>query len=283
MAKSTKIAKRETSEVATTMPKHMREYQGAGLEQISTSDLEVPRIKLLQALSPELQEHNDAKPSHFWHSVAEVDLGRSLRIVPVYVDQSFILWRPRKAGGGILARAADGIHWSPAEGEFETTLEDGKTKVKWKLAKTVAASGLAEWGSMDPSDPNSPPAATRMYNIVAVMPDQEGALSPAVITLQRSAIAVARKFLGKLKISQAPSFGCYYQMEAVKDQNNQNQEFFNYKFTMAGFVEDETEFAKYRETYDVFKKMGLRIKDIEGLQTEDPTDPTAGKKENKKF
>jgi len=276
MAKSTKLAKLPDQAVTTHIPAHMREYAGAGLEKIQASDLEVPRIKLLQALSPELQEQNDAKPSHFWHSVGDVDLGKLLRIVPVYVDQSFILWRPRKSGGGILARAADGIHWSPDHGEFQVLLDDNKTKVTWKLAKTVSGSGLAEWGTMDPSDPNSPPAATRMYNIVALMPDQDAALSPAVITLQRSAIGVARKFLGKLKLSQAPSFGTYYQMESVKDQNNQNQEFFNYKFTMAGFVEDKGEFERYKDTYEAFKKMGLKIKDIEGLQGDDPAD-------NKKF
>ena len=269
-----------SSDIVKPIPTFMAKYAGAGLEQISASDLEVPRIKLLQALSPELQESDSARPAHFWHTIAEANLGKSVRIIPVYVDQSFILWRPRKIGGGILARAADGIHWSPDHGEFEVTLDNGK-KVKWTLAKTVAGSGLAEWGTMDPTDPNSPPAATRMYNVVVIMPDEQRELSPSVVTLQRSAISVARKFLGKMKISQAPSFGQYYTMESIVDSNPQNQEFFNYKFTMAGFVTDEKEFEQYRQSYEAFKRMGLRIKDIEKLQDDDPTPAPTG--DGKKF
>jgi hypothetical protein len=53
---------------------------------------------LLQALSPECTEFNDAKPGHFWHTISEETLGRSIKIVPVYTDISYILWRPRHMG-----------------------------------------------------------------------------------------------------------------------------------------------------------------------------------------
>ncbi len=254
------------------VPSFMGDMAGQGMERIASSDLEIPRIKLLQALSPELETHNETKQGQFWHTIAEVVMGSTLKFVPVYVDQSFILWRPRNQGGGILARAQDGIHWSPDHGEFAVELP-GKRAVTWKIAKTVAASGLAEWGTMDPSDPNSPPAATRMYNIVGIFPDCAPELSPTVITLQRSAITVARKFLGKLKISQAPSFGQLYTMEAVKDTNAQSQEYWSYKFTMAGFVESEERFNQYKAVYEGFKRMGLQIKDIEGLQPDEDAAP----------
>jgi hypothetical protein len=119
-----------------------------------------------------------------------------------------------------------------------------------------------------------------MYNVVCVMPDLPLELSPAVVTLQRSAISVARKFLGKLKISNAPSFGQYYDMEAVEDTNSVNQKFWNYKFTKAGFVQDEEELEKYHQTYKAFKDMGFRIRDEESIQ--DDAEPSVTG-ENKKF
>lgn len=276
LKKNTQIAKRATEEMAEVVPEFMRKYAGAGTEALKADDVEVPRIKLLQALSPELDEFNEAEKGTFWHAMADAALGESIRIVPVWTDVSYILWRPREMGGGILARAADGVHWSPAQGEFQVNLKNVKNAITWKLANTVAASGLGEWGSMNPEDTNSPPAATRMYNVVCVMPDLPVELSPAVVTLQRSAIGVARKFMGKLKISNAPSFGQYYTMEAVEDSNSNNEKFYNYKFTKAGFVMDEAELEKYHQTYEAFKAMGLRIRNIETLQDDDPN-PGGGK------
>ncbi len=271
MAKK-ELAKRPTSSgvvapIQKDLPAHMRGMAGMGVERMRPEDVEIPRIRLLQALSPEVQE-GDGKPNTFWHTVADVSLGEILKVVICYVDQSFILWRPRNMGGGILARAADGIHWNPPEGTFEVTPDGYKKKVTWKLGSTVVKSGLAEWGTMDPSDPQSSPAATRMYNLVVMMPDF-APYSPAVVTLQRSAIKVARKLMGKLKISQAPSFGMYFSMAGVKDQNPQGQEFFNYRFTVTGLVDDAKEFEFYKAIYEGFRKEGLRIRDIEGLQVDE--------------
>src|SRR5262252_1070740 len=150
-----------TDKIATTqsqLPAHMRGLAGQGTERIGSADVEIPRIKLLQALSPEVQEGGQRQGS-FWHNLVEENLGNQVSIVIVYVDQSFILWRPRKQGGGILARALDGIHWVPPDASFD--IEINNQKITWKTAATVAKSGLAEWGSENPHDPKSPPAATR--------------------------------------------------------------------------------------------------------------------------
>ncbi len=120
---------------------------------------------------------------------------------------------------------------------------------------------------MDPQAPNNPPAAARMYSVVVVVPERPD-LGPAVVTLQRSAIKVARKLMGKLKISQAPTYGLTMVMSSIKDRNSQGQEFFNFAWTMAGLVTDEGSFKEYEALYQRFKAEGLRIRDIEGLQDE---------------
>lgn len=263
--------------VPNTVPSFMEPYRGKGLEGLSKADLEIPRIKLLQALSPECTEFNDAKPGHFWHTIGEVSLGPSIKIVPVYTDISFILWRPRHMGGGILARAADGIHWSPADAHFTVQLVKDGPQVTWTTKATVAQSGLDEWGSSNIADPNSQPAATKMYNVAVILPDLDRELSPAVVTMQRTAITVARKFMGKLKISNLPSFGQYYTMESAPDQSPLGK-FFNYKFTKAGLVQNEAEFKDYEQTYAAFKALGLNIRDIEGAQDDEGAPPVESDK-----
>ena len=208
----------------------------------------------------------------FWHTLSDEPLGKSVRIVPVYTDISYILWRPRHMGGGILARAIDGQHWTPANATFKVQLVKDGPVVEWKVTPTVAQSGLADWGSGNPADPNSQPAATQMYNMAVILPDLPRELSPVVVTMQRSAIRVARKFTGKLRIAGEPIFGQYYLMESFEDASTLGK-FFNYKFTMQGFVKDEAQYSEYRATYDAFKSLGITIKDMEGIQDDETTAP----------
>src|SRR4029077_3798420 len=223
------------------LPAFMQEY--ARLGGLDVGDLEMPRLKLLQASSPELTEFNNAKHGEFWHSLINESFGSTVRICPIYIDWRFILWRPREAGGGIFARADDGKHWTPADTEFTVNLRSGH-EVKGRTARTVAASGLDRRGSYNPSDPNSPPAATPMYWIVCSFPDRQD-LPPAVVILQRAAIKVATKLIGQLKVLRAPSFGAIFEMASFKDESPSG-EFYHYAFEMVGPVENR---AFYEENF----------------------------------
>lgn len=264
------------------LPEWMRGKAGQGLEQIRPEDVEVPRLKLLQALSPELKQSETMRAGQWMHSITEQGFGNKIRVIPLYADQSYILWRPRKSGGGILARAMDGIHWTPSDGVFNVKLDNGKD-VTWKTATTVAKSGLAEWGSTDPSDPNSAPAATRMYNLV-VLPIDFMETGPAVVTMQRSSIRVARKLFSQLKLARAPLYGLVFDLSSDDAKNSAAQEFMIPKWTQTGilglneFSDDRYKelFAYGENLYEQYKEWGLKIRDIESLQAEAGETPTDG-------
>lgn len=257
----------KSTAVADALPDFMKDDIGKGTEGISSSSVEIPRIKLIQKISPELDTFNDLRAGDFWHTILEQSLGTEVRICPIYVDERFILWRPQEDGGGILARADDGIHWHPAPAEFKVKLKDG-TGVTWRTEKTVAGSKLDLWGSQNPSNPDSPPAATKMFNMVVSFPDDPD-MPPAVVTLQRSAVTVGKKFMGKLKITRAPSFGLIFKMGSKVETNKAGQAFLNYTFVGDGKVTDEGFYRANRDSYEFFKKQGVQIKDVESLQTED--------------
>lgn len=273
MAK-TAVAIKEEASTSVAVPDWMRDQVGLGTESLGAADVEIPRVKLMQALSPELEEYNDLKKGDFFHTLAEKNLGTSVRITPIYIDNRFMLWRPRKSGGGILARADDGIHWNPPNGNYTVKLNSG-VEVNWKTAPTVAQSGLDKWGSENPSDPSSPPAATRMYNVVVTFPDDPD-MPPAVVTLQRAAIKIARKFIGKLKITRAPSFGLIFVMGAVKDSNSAGEEFYNYAFKGDGAVTDKATYDQNYDYYKYFKAQGINVKDLETAQEDEVPVETTG-------
>lgn len=267
-----------TSAEAPAMPDFMRQQAGRGLESLGAGDYEVPRLKLLQAISPEVIE-GGFKPGQFYNTVLEEALDGPISCVPLYVSKAYILWRPRPPidMGGMIARADDGVHWSPPSGEFDVKVDKRGTTVKWKMAPTVAASGLAEWGSFDPNDPKSPPAATQMINVAMWMREYPE-LSPVVMTFQRGSIRAGRKFIGKLKMSTAPIYGRIFNVSSFDDKNSNGDSYKNFRLEGAGFVQDGAEFRQYESAYEMFAKLGLKVRDMEGLQ-DDNSSPGAGSSE----
>ena len=71
---------------------------GAGFDKSTTSDMIIPMLKVLQALSPEVKEKK-GEIGQIWNNVFEVP-SNSLRIVPVFVDHQYVQWHPRSKGGG---------------------------------------------------------------------------------------------------------------------------------------------------------------------------------------
>lgn len=255
------------------LPEFMRGDIGKGQDRIEAEDIETPRIKLMQGLSRELESYNELRPGMFLHQAAEhIFKDGKFKAVPLYYDKRYILWNPLDSGGGILARADDGVHWNPPDTEFVVKLDkkDGGDTVKWKTANTVAQSGLSRWGSMNPNNPSSPPAATRMLNYVVAFPDHPE-LGPAVLTFQRSSIGMGRKFNSKLKTIRAPMFGCVFEFSAFKDKNKSGQEYYNLMATGQGLLTDTDLYEQYRDLNAQFTQAGLNVQDLEGMQSEDPT------------
>tara|TARA_R110002126_G_scaffold51112_2_gene140251 strand:- start:2456 stop:3274 length:819 start_codon:yes stop_codon:yes gene_type:complete len=263
MAKAVAKSNPKTNAVSEKVPDFLKDYSGEGTE--NTSDLVVvPRIKLLQALSPEVSE-GDEKAGNYWHTIAEESLGAEIRMTPLFISKSVVLWRPRKSGGGILARADDAIHWDRPNQEFEVKLDSGKT-VTWNTGASVQASGLQQFGSSDPEDENSKPAATLNINIVSWFPDFPE-YSPAIVSLSKASLPVGKKFVSKLGISRLPSWGRVFMMSSTKNDHASGT-FHDYKFEAVGVI-DQDDAAEMREMYQYFRTKGVAIKDAEDMQNDE--------------
>lgn len=259
---------------AAKLPEYMRSQAGKGMEGMAAGDFEMPRIKLLQGISEELEMYDGVKAGDFFHTLAEQGLGTELNVTILHISKRYVLWRPRWDGGGILARADDAVHWSPSNAEFEVSADKSKRrKVKWCTKPTVAESGLAEWGSFDPEDPNSQPAATLCYVYVVYMHDFPQ-LSPVALLLQRTALRGAKKLNGKLKVSGAPVYGLKFIVESVDDSSTEG-DFKNWRFTSDGYV-DQEQFVEFEAMHNGFAKTGVNVRNIEGAQDEMPEESRAG-------
>ena len=257
--------------VPGALPAFMQGKTGVGTEDISMDDIETPRILIIQSADTDRVQTFDVKPGVFFHNTLEEDIGTQLTIVPVAITKRAVLWRPRPPidQGGILARSDDLQSWRPSNTKFSVRVDKQGRMVEWDTKGSVRESGLLEWGSFDPQDKNSQPAATLVYDLafVVVEPKEHAQLGVCAVSLQRSAVKVARKLMGRMKLSNAPIYGQRFIMKVVTEQG-QGQTFFNYAFQADGLVQDEALYRKLEDTYNAIKGTGFKVKDEEGLQAE---------------
>lgn len=223
------------------VPAYLADQQVDNRDNFDQTDIVIPRIKLLQALSTECETFNDARPGHFWHTGFDRDLGEQVDFVVASRRKKLLLVAPMEDGQGILARSEDFRTWDRL-GSWQVKIKGVKQPVTWEIDNLdVAKSGLDKWGTYNPGDENSPPAATLFYEYLVLLPEHPD-LSPVVLSLTRSAIRKAKKGLNDKIDLQAkssnkiPQQALVFRATAGDDKNSDGQSFKNWTFMMNGFA-----------------------------------------------
>lgn len=242
----TAVAVRPQNAVAAAGPSYLDNYKGKlGTEDISSDEINIPRLKLGQDMSKEVQAGDVERGDLFVNVSGEVALeaGQKLPFAVLKRYREFILWRPQKDGGGILARAhavqtPDGVRyeWDKPNSEFEVKVE-GKIKVTWKIGKYVDEPtiegpngdliSIADWGSEIPGDKESNKAATEHHNYIIALPTRDNMV--VALSLSRTASPRAKDFNALLKMSSKPMVSRLFTVETVDDSRD-GHDFKNYKF-----------------------------------------------------
>jgi len=248
-----------------TLPAYLQNQQKTErIGNVDRSDLIIPRIKLLQALSPEVVEDVEgAKVGLFWHVTASQPLGNALRVVPIIMRKTYVLWAPRGDDRGILARASDGKHWDTPNMTFEFKPKGSPKTYKYNLGETVGPDiGLGKFGTLIPDDPQSVPAANLTYEMLVLLPDFLD-LGPAIILNTRASVKPMRDFLTKIDASPVDHYYQEYIMKSV-DQKGAEGPFKNFAYVKNGYA-DEGVGKQAKELHDYYKENNFRASD----ETED--------------
>lgn len=241
-----------STEVAVTddnqLPDYLRNYEGpTGAEGIENDDLTIPRIYLAQGLTPAVKDGkvNDGDLFLNLTETALAEAGEPLVIVPLIRTKEYLLWRNREDDdGGVMARATlrdDGkYHWDKPHETFETVYGKPPKKVVYETGdpfESTDEEGLHVWGSSFPEDPDSPPAAAVHYNYIVMLPEHDGMI--AGISLSKTQVGRAKDFNAMLKLGNAPIFARKFVVVSEDDKRG-NNDFKNYRFRPAGFVDEAT-------------------------------------------
>lgn len=93
------LTKAETSELTTSgLP--------MGFEDEEADDVIIPRVKVIQTLSPERKD-KIAEEGDIINSLTKEKLNGK-KFIPVFKFNNNVLWKPRNEGGGIMCMARDG-------------------------------------------------------------------------------------------------------------------------------------------------------------------------------
>lgn len=203
------------------VPDWLKTYEGPVKNStMETDDLIIPRVKLLQAISPELKSFNEAKEGVFWHNVLNQPLGSELEFIVAMARRSYILFAPRGDDRVILARSQDGKTWDQPHQDFEVKIKGYSKPIVWSTKGSVAESRLADFGSSMPGDPQSPPAATLVYEYLVYLPAHPDC-SPAMISLSRSGIKRGKDLNTKIELrsTTVPQFAQLYKAVVTEEQS----------------------------------------------------------------
>lgn len=250
------MAQKDKSTEVSTIDPNLPSYLQTGdyapqQDNFDSSDVVIPQVKLLQATSGEVTQYEEAKTGDFWHTGMDMSLGADFEFVVISRRKKYLLVAPMDDGQGVLARAEDAKTWDRT-GKWDVKV-DKKTTATWEITDLdVEKSGLTNWGTYDPDDENSPPAATLFYEYLILLPDHPD-LGAAVLSLARSAIRPAKKGLNdKIGMHQGagrPMQAIKFRAKSTGEKNDAGQDFRGWQFTGAGFADEDL----FKQAYELSK------------------------------
>lgn len=267
----TEVAVVETGNAA--LPSYLQGYTGdTGLDQIRAQDVAIPRLAMGQGTSPAVKDKsNDISEGDIYLNIDGTILakdGEPLKLVVVGHSTEYMIWNDLKAGGGILARARKEtlengavVHRWDQPNETVGTKLGGLKEVSWTLGSTVEQDGLGEWGTQDPENKKSPPAAQRHLNFVVYLPDHDLVAS---MSLARTYSQGGENLLGALKMGRSPIFARAF-FARSDDRHDATNSWKVFKFTPAGYVPEDV-FNKTKEMFEAFSSKGFEVDQSDGDQ-----------------
>lgn len=220
--------KKETTEVATQvngvsaeMPEWLKKGN-AGSEDVSANDMILPRVDVLQALSPQIKKSDPAyipgaEQGQIFNTVTGEIYGSSVTFIPVTFRKEYVLWKTRKAGGGFI-------------GAFKSEQE--------------AIRALA--GVQNPDDCEVVESHQQFSMILTYHGIEE-----AVFSMTKSKLKVSRALNTLIQIAGVDRFAKAYKMEAVEASSDKG-DFWSFKVSNAGFVSKEL-YEKGKALCDMIK------------------------------
>jgi len=196
------------------------EFAGTGMENVTSNDVSIPFLGLIQSLSPQLQEDDakyidGAKAGMLFNTVTNelIGDGSTAFFVPCCKESKYVEWVPRDNGGGLVA-----MH--ETNSEFVRACK-AAAKDQYKLS-TDEGNDLLE--------------THYVYGLLLAAADGKTAETPIVIGFSSSKIKVYKsQLMTRIRTIKGnpPMFAFRFKITVVAAKNKAGQPYHNFKIEPA--------------------------------------------------
>jgi hypothetical protein len=183
---------------------------GRGFENVETKDVLIPRICLLQPLSPAVTAEA-AKAGTIHVSLSGVNYGAKVVITPILHFRSRIKWLSRDDGGGI-----------------ECSSPDGKKPLSDLICASCGECPNKDWDDDAKNEKDKAPKCTMYDNFIVLVGDST---EPILLPMEKSKSKCAKKFYSMGALKNADMWTYQYELGVIKDKNKKGDTFYNYTIT----------------------------------------------------
>lgn len=186
-----------------------------GYEDEEEGDMIVPRVKIVQSLSPERKE-KIAEEGDIINSLTKEKLNGKV-FIPVFMFKNIIKWRDRADGGGIEAYSHDNKMMIPSDG-----------------SAPYPVGRLADFDNTKQGK-DAIPTHVRYMNFFGFFEDD---MVPIILSFSKTNYAEGKKLYSLAKVSMQNMWHIGYKLEA-KQMTKAGHDWFNIAVTPAGQTTEE--------------------------------------------
>lgn len=219
------MAKNQDKPVATSagkevLPDYMNKAGDRGSEAVGAADLIIPRLEVVQALSPALDRGHaayidGAQLGDIYNSVTREIYGSKVCVVPVLFKKEFLVWRDRKLGGGFRGAY-------PTVEQADEQIAEQEKPDEYEALETA-----------------------QQYVLVI---HEEGYTEQAVVSMSRTKMKVSRNWNSLIRLKGGDRFSRFYWLGTIDETNANNQKYKNFAVLPGGFAPEQV----YKEAESIY-------------------------------
>jgi hypothetical protein len=189
-----------------TLPAHLANAGAIGNENVDADDMQMPRLNLLQALSPQVEEIDAAKPGMIHNSVTD-ELFKEVYVVNVFYKKEFTIFKRRGLGNEFL-----GNHETEALAQAHLAAEKPGSEGDYDITPTGR-------------------------HALIVMDMEGNIMGPAEMLCSGSKIYFSRKWNTEIntRCADGPRYSAVFKLSSVKQKNDKGS-WFNFDTEFVGFA-----------------------------------------------
>lgn len=231
-----------TTVVQNTMPAFLQGMtSNRGTENVTTEDLIIPRLEIVQSLSPCRKKSDPAyidgaEEGLLYNNVTRELYGPDALVMPVFYKKEWLIWKDRLKGGGF-------------RGAFASELE------------AAQARALLD----NPDDYDIQDTAQQFCLLVKA----DGTAEEIVVSMAKSKMKTARKWNSLVRLAGGDSFSRVYKLSGVSAQNANGDEYYSFDVSNAGFP-TEALYNRAAALYEAVSEGRAKVSEaVDGASSDD--------------